>query len=89
MANKARSGQVTVEVAVLMSVTVAAIVGMAVYLQRGIQGGMKSNADSLGTQFSVTDGWKQTTTTKQGTTENRTTITTDQDQTANYNQSLR
>lgn len=88
MANTARSGQVTVEVAVLMSVTIAAIVGMAVYLQRGIQGGIKSNADSLGTQFSVADGWSQTATTHQNTTENRTTITTDQNQTTNYNQSL-
>ena len=51
-------GQVTVEVAVLFGFVVAGIVGLAVYLQRGVQGGMKSNADSIGQQFSSANNWE-------------------------------
>ena len=60
MANRriGRQGQVTVEVAVLFGAVVAGLVAMAVYVQRGAQGGMKSNADSLGTQFSANDTWQ-------------------------------
>ena len=50
-------GQVTVEVAILFGFVVAALVAMAIYLQRGVQGGMKSNADSMGTQYSATTPW--------------------------------
>ncbi len=46
-------GQVTVEVAVLFGVVVAALVAMAAYVQRGVAGGMRSNADSFGTQYQV------------------------------------
>jgi len=55
---KQRRGQVTVETAVLFGFVVAGLVAMAVYLQRGVQGGMKSNSDSLGGQFQATAGWK-------------------------------
>lgn len=51
-------GQVTVEMAVLFGFAVAGMVAMSIYLQRAVQGGMKSNADSLGSQFSIQDGWK-------------------------------
>lgn len=51
---KFNRGQVTVEVAILFGFVVAALVAMALYLQRGVQGGMKSNSDSFGTQFSAT-----------------------------------
>ncbi len=50
-------GQVTVEMAVLFGFAVAGMVAMSIYLQRAVQGGMKSNADSLGTQFSIKDPW--------------------------------
>lgn len=50
-------GQVTVEVAVLFSAVVAALVFMAVYIQRGAQGGLKGSADSFGAQFSTLSGW--------------------------------
>lgn len=53
-----RRGQVTVEVAVLFAFVVAGLVAMAVYLQRGVQGSMKSNADGLGQQFSSADPWE-------------------------------
>jgi len=46
-------GQVTVEVAVLFAFIIAAFVFMGIYLQRGAQGGVKGNADSMGQQFSV------------------------------------
>ncbi len=51
-------GQVTVEVAILFGFVVAALVAMALYLQRGVQGGMKSNSDSIGTQFSATKAFE-------------------------------
>lgn len=55
---KQQRGQVTVETAVLFGFVVAGLVAMAVYLQRGVQGGMKSNADSIGTQFANNDPWE-------------------------------
>ena len=53
---RSRKGQVTVEVAILFGVVVAALVAMAAYVQRGMAGGMRSNADSLGTQYQPTAG---------------------------------
>ena len=85
---RAQRGQVTVELAVLFGVVVAALVFMAIYFQRGVQGGVRSNADSFGSQFSATGAWNQTTTTNQNSTEDQTTVTTNQNQATNYNQSL-
>lgn len=81
-------GQVTVEIAVLFGVVVAGLVAMAIYFQRGVQGGVRSNADSFGQQFSATGAWNQSTTTNQITNETPTTITTNQDSTLNYTQTL-
>jgi len=50
-------GMATVEVAVLFGVAVAALAALAIYVQRGLAGGLKGNADSLGVQFSTADGW--------------------------------
>ena len=50
-------GQVTVEVAVLFGFVVAGLVALALYLQRSVQGGLRSNADSLGGQFSSGEAW--------------------------------
>ena len=53
-----RRGQLTAELAVLFTFVIAAFVFAGFYLQRGVQGSMRSNADSLGQQFSVkTGGW--------------------------------
>ena len=81
-------GQVTVEIAVLFGVVVAALVFMAIYFQRGVQGGVRSNADSFGQQFSATGAWNQTSTSTQNTVETPTTVTTTQNQNLNYNQTL-
>lgn len=70
---KSNRGQVTVEVAILFGFVVAALVAMALYLQRGVQGGMKSNSDSLGSQFSATKGWESHS--RSATRENATDIT--------------
>ncbi|MBI3322002.1 MAG: hypothetical protein HYZ91_07040 [Candidatus Omnitrophica bacterium] len=78
------TGQVTVEVAVLFGFVVAGLVAMAVYLQRGVQGGVKSNADSLGTQFQANAPW--TVNSNSHTIEDQVTVTTDQD--THYNQSV-
>ena len=79
-----RRGQVTVEAAILFTFVIAALVAMAIYLQRGAQGGVKSNADSLGSQFSATQPFSSSTTSK--TTEDQTTVTTTQD--TGYSQTL-
>ena len=52
-----RRGQVTVEMAVLFTFVIAALIFMGAYLQRGAQGMMKSNSDSLGQQFSAKGNW--------------------------------
>lgn len=85
---RAQRGQVTVELAVLFGVVVAALVFMAIYFQRGVQGGVRSNADSFGSQFSATGVWNQNTTTNQHTVETPADVVTDQDQTTHYNQAL-
>ena len=51
-------GQVTVEVAVLFAFVIAGLIAMALYLQRGVQGGVRSNADSLGGQLSSIEEWQ-------------------------------
>jgi len=48
-----RRGQVTAEMAVLFAFVIAAFVFMGIYMQRGVQGSTKSNADQLGQQFST------------------------------------
>ena len=77
-------GQVTVETAVMFGMVVAGLVAMALYLQRGVQGGVKSNSDSFGSQFSATKAWNVHT--SSDTNENSTRI--QQNQTTNYNQTL-
>ena len=85
---QAQRGQVTVELAVLFGVVVAALVFMAIYFQRGVQGGIRSNADSLGSQFSATGAWNQNTVSHQITNETNTLINTTQNQTVDYTQTL-
>lgn len=53
-----RGGQVSMEMAVLFSFVVAALVFMGTYIQRGAQGGLKSGLDSIGPQFSTAGNWK-------------------------------
>ena len=77
-------GQVTVEMAILYGFVIAALVGMAIYLQRAVSGGAKSNSDSFGTQFSANQAWTSKSTSK--TVESKTTSVSDQD--TNYNQAL-
>jgi len=84
MRKRAHQGQVTVEVAILFLFVVAALVLMAIYLQRGVQGGVKSNTDSFGTQFSATQAWNSNS--HSVTNENASTVTTNQN--TNYQQTL-
>ena len=48
-------GQVTVETALLIVFAVAGLVGMAVYVQRAMQGNVLSSAQSFGSQFDPRD----------------------------------
>ena len=50
-------GQVTVETAVLYTCVIAGLVYMGVYLQRGVQGSVRGNADGIGSQLSTESKW--------------------------------
>ena len=71
-----RRGQVTAEMAVLFTFVIAAFVFMGVYLQRATQGGVKSNADGLGSQFSTKSPWNSNTVTNNNSTDTQTTSNT-------------
>ncbi len=75
-------GQVTVEMAILFAFVVVALVVMSIYLQRAAQGGMKSNSDSLGSQFSATSAFSSSSTSN--TVETPATVTSNQ--TSGYSQ---
>jgi hypothetical protein len=79
---------VTVEVAVLIGVVVLAMVAMAIYLMRGAQGNIKGQADSLGSQFSATQGWTSGTSSNSTTNETAVEIRQGQNQTSNYSQTM-
>ena len=81
---RASRGQVTVEMAILYGFVIAALVAMAIYLQRAVQGGAKSNSDSLGSQFSSQAPWSSST--NSNSTENQATVTSDQ--TSGYSQTI-
>ena len=82
--SRAPRGQVTVEMAILYGFVIAALVAMAIYLQRAVSGGVKSNSDSFGTQFSAKQPWNVKTT----STTNETQATVKSNQTTNYKQTL-
>ncbi len=48
-----RKGQSTMEYAILIAVVVGALVAMQIYIKRGIQGKLRSSADSIGEQYSA------------------------------------
>ena len=84
MRTRKRRGQVTTELAVLFTFVIAAFVFMGFYLQRAGQGGMKSNADSLGQQFSTEAGWNS----QVDTNSNSTSTTTTTDSNSNYSHTI-
>ncbi len=53
-----RYGQVTIEVAVLFTFVVGALIFMGFYVQRAVQGAMKGNSDSFGQQFSLNTAFR-------------------------------
>jgi hypothetical protein len=50
--NKRQKGQSTLEYAILIIIIIAALFSIQVYIKRGVQGRLKSEADNIGTQFS-------------------------------------
>ena len=50
-------GQAATELTLICVAVVGSLIFMAIYLQRGAQGGVKSGADSLGTQYSSDRMW--------------------------------
>ena len=63
---------------------IAALIALVLYVQRGFAGGLRSNADSFGTQFSSAQPWSSTTTSN--TTEDQVSVNTTQQ--SNYQQAL-
>lgn len=60
---KDKRGQNTLEYALLIGVVVAALIGMQVYMKKGIQGKLKEGTDEIGKQFDPTTfntAWKTT-----------------------------
>lgn len=57
------NAQSTVEYAVLIACIVAAVIGMQIYLKRGIQGRLRGAGDEIGQQYSATNTESTTTTT--------------------------
>jgi Flp pilus assembly pilin Flp len=48
-----KTGQSTLEYALVIAVIVAALVAMQTYIKRGVQGKLKANTDEVGEQFSA------------------------------------
>jgi uncharacterized protein (UPF0333 family) len=48
-----RRGQSTLEYAVVIAVVLAALLAIQVYVKRGVQGKLRSSADSIGDQYSA------------------------------------
>lgn len=46
-----RRGQSMLEYAVILSCVIAALVGMQIYVKRGISGGLRNSADMIGKQY--------------------------------------
>ena len=49
---KMRKAQGTLEYAALTAIVVGALIGLQVYMKRGLQGKLKSSADQIGEQYS-------------------------------------
>jgi len=54
-----RDGQATVEMAILFAAVVATVFLLQNYIARATSGGLKSNADSIGSQFSTVEAFIQ------------------------------
>lgn len=57
MLRRTQRGQVTVEYAVVFGMVIAGLLAVALYLRRGVQGGLKGSSDSFGTQFQSDADW--------------------------------
>ena len=56
---KSTKGQSTLEYAAIISVVVAAIIALNVYMKRGVEGHLRNASDDIGTQYDLkTGGYK-------------------------------
>lgn len=65
-----KTGQSTLEYALIIAVVLGALLAMNNYMRRGVQGRLRSSADSIGDQFSAGNTTYKTVT--QQTTDNKT-----------------
>ena len=66
------TGQSTLEYALVISVFIAVLLGVSIYMKRGFSGKAKSHIDQAGQQFSPLNYTANLTTTTSGTTNERT-----------------
>ena len=71
------AGQTTVEVAVLIAVVIAALITMQIYLKRGMQGRLRSAADSIGDPYDPRNTNAQMTLTSNSRSKTETTLERD------------
>lgn len=71
-----KRAQSTLEMAVLTAAIAAAVVGMQIYMKRGISGRWRDALDSLGSQYAPRHTTSLITTMEQGTTRTTSTLQT-------------
>ena len=74
MSPTSERAQSTLEMAVLTAVIAAALLGMQVYMKRGISGRWRDALDSLGSQYAPRHTTSLITTTERGTTRMTSTL---------------
>ncbi len=76
---KIKKGQSTLEYALIITVVIAALLAINVYMKHGVQGRLKESADDIGQQFDASgnysSSWKTVSDGKSNTTEERNTTT--------------
>lgn len=74
---KTKKGQSTLEYALIITVVIAALLAINVYMKHGVQGRLKESADDIGKQFDAggnySSSWKTLSTGQSNTTEVRDT----------------
>ena len=63
---RARNGQSTLEIAVLICVVIAAVLAMQIFMKRAVQGRLRASSDSIGTQWDPLNATYTTVSTSDG-----------------------
>ena len=72
-------GQSTFEYAAVVAIVAAALIGMAIYIKRGVSGKLREGADSMGEQYHPTQTTSNTNLVVNSTTTTTSKLLVDQD----------